>query len=180
MPQRGRARVLELPIINYLPIYSSALDHTPDPDTDVVDFVQGGPTRTSRALAMTQIAVFDALNSFVLTYGAFNDIGASDSTRASTDAAVAYAAHGIMTKLYPDQSERLDAVLSSDLEQIDARDTLIEGGQVVEVSAAQAMVSARASDNSFDFKLDSHKQKRWLELLSNDYSRRAENYCIVV
>lgn len=40
---------------------SVALDHTPDDDGNV-PFQQGGPTRTSRALAMTQIAVFEAVN----------------------------------------------------------------------------------------------------------------------
>ncbi len=45
-----------------------AIDHTPDPDSGAVGFSQGGPTRTSRALAMVQIAVFDAANSIIDKY----------------------------------------------------------------------------------------------------------------
>ena len=69
---------------------SIAIDHTPDPDTNEVDFVQGGPCRTSRALAMTQISVYDAVNSFDLCFEPYHDIGQAPGD-ASIDAAIAYA-----------------------------------------------------------------------------------------
>jgi hypothetical protein len=128
---------------------SVALDHTPDPDTGAVDFVQGGPGRTSRALAMTQIAVFDAVNAFTRKYEPYNDIGAAKKY-ASMDAAIAYAAHTMLSDLYPAQQDRLDALLASDIEQIRDWPWRIAEGREVGTAAAEAMLARRAEDNSHD------------------------------
>ena len=82
---------------------SVAIDHTPDPDTGDVGAANAGPTRTSRALAMTQIAVFDAVNAILGTYTPYNDIGSAPAG-ASIDAAIAYAAYTVQSTLYPEQS----------------------------------------------------------------------------
>lgn len=124
-----------------------SIDHTPDPDSDQVAFENGGPARTSRALAMTQIAVFDAVNSFDLTYIPYNDIGPAPAG-ASFDAAVAYASFGVQSVVYPAQLERLTALLESDVIGIEDTADNIAAGQAVGEAAAQAILDLRAGDGS--------------------------------
>lgn len=126
-----------------------AIDHTPDPDTGVVDFVQGGPTRTSRALAMTQISVYDAVMAFYGTFKPYDKIGKAPAG-ASVDAAIAYAAHDMLVTLYPDQKDRLDLLLASDLRQIGGSPLKLLAGKVVGQAAAAAMIANRMNDGSTD------------------------------
>ena len=128
---------------------SIAIDHTPDPDTGEVDFAQGGPTRTSRALAITQIAVFDAANSVESKYVPYSEL-AQAPENASIDAAVAYASFTALSALYPDQVDRLSALLESDLAQIDDDEERISAGKIVGQAAAQAILDTRTNDNSDD------------------------------
>jgi len=95
---------------------TTALDHTTarDGEDTTSPVEQGGPTRTSRALAMVQIAVFEAVNSNDGQFNSYlNNLNANNS--ASVDAAVARAAFGTLTSLYPDQKERLTAIYEEDL-----------------------------------------------------------------
>lgn len=128
---------------------SIALDHTPHPDTAVVQFIQGGPTRSSRALAMTQIAVFDAVNAFSGEYHPYNDIGRA-LPNASVDAAIAYASHGVQVAMFPAQKARLDETLAADLAAIHAAAPLIERGREIGERAAAAILEGRADDNTLD------------------------------
>lgn len=133
---------------------SIAIDHTPDPDTDDVGFEHGGPTRTSRVLAMTQIAVFDAVNSFGLQYVPYNNVGSAPQD-ASIDAAIAYASFTVQSSLYSAQIERLTALLESDLSQMEASDLSINAGRQIGISAAEAILSRRSDDGS------SHAEPDW-------------------
>lgn len=131
-----------------------AIDHTPDPDTDQVGFENGGPTRTSRALAMTQIAVFDAVNAFDLNFTPYNSIEAV-ADGASLDAAIASASFTVQSSLYPAQIDRLTALLNSDIEQIDADPASIDAGRLVGVDAANAILNLRVADGS------DHAEPNW-------------------
>lgn len=126
---------------------TNAIDHTPDPDTGVVPFQQGGPTRTSRAFAMVQIAVFDALNALDGGFAPYNDIGPRNGNRS---AAVSYAAHRVLKTLYPAQTARLDSLLASDIAQISASANAIANGRATGLAAADAILNARSADNSSD------------------------------
>ncbi|WDI32698.1 vanadium-dependent haloperoxidase [Hyphococcus flavus] len=128
---------------------SVALDHTPDPDTGAVPFVQGGPTRTSRGLAMTQTAVFDALNAFSLEYVSYNKVGRAHPF-ASEDVAIAWAAYTVQKALYPEQAERLTAILEDDLRDIRAGNLARRMGRKIGEKAAVAMLKNRARDRSRD------------------------------
>ncbi len=96
-----------------------ALDHTPSED-EGASVNQGGPTRTSRALAMIQIAVFEAVNAIDQEYQNYTTPGRAirNSPDTSLDAAVAQAAYSTMLELYPDQESRLTAIFEEDLEII--------------------------------------------------------------
>jgi hypothetical protein len=126
---------------------SVALDHTPDPDTGQVSFTQGGPGRTSRALAMTQIAVYDAVNAFRLQYEPYNRIGRA-GRNASMDAAIAWAAYTVLRELYPAQQDRLNEILIKDLFSIRTSYRGHLRGFFVGRRAAYAMLARRAHDYS--------------------------------
>ena len=130
-------------------IDSIALDHTPDPDIDDYSPSQGGPTRTSRAMAMVQISVFDALNSIEQSYQPYT--GLFDGyEQASGHAAVAYAAYSELSALYPQQQERLDQILSDTVSLIEnfTSEEAIQSGQALGIAVADAMRSTRLEDRS--------------------------------
>ena len=125
---------------------SNALDHTPGP----LPGTQQGPVRNARAFAMTQLAVFDAVNAFNLRYQPYNNIG-SAGNGASKGAAIAYAAHDVLVNLYPNQKSRLDQLLSADISNISndgASPSAIAGGRTVGQAAATAMINRRLNDGS--------------------------------
>ena len=128
---------------------SIALDHTPNPDTGKVDFVQGGPARTARTLAMTQIAVFDAVNAFSGRFKSYDTIAAAPPG-ASRDAAIAYAAYGVLSKLYPAQINRLSLLLSSDVSKMPGSPASIAAGKTVGEASAAAIMLRRSTDKSTD------------------------------
>src|SRR5438552_6682973 len=79
--------------------------------------LQFGPTRTSRALAIVQGAVFDAVNSIEPKYTPYL-IQVAAPPGASIDAAVAEAAHDTLIALYPYQQAFFDSELVWSLEGI--------------------------------------------------------------
>ncbi len=107
---------------------------------------QAGPDRGSRALAIVQGAVYDAVNSIDGSYDPYL-IKVKAIKGASIDAAVAQAAHDALVSLYPDFQPQLDEKLAADLAEIgnsSARDAGVQVGQTV----AAAILTARANDGS--------------------------------
>lgn len=126
---------------------SVAIDHTPDPDTGEVAVENGGPTRTSRALAMVQIAVFDAVNSIRPRYTSYTDVGRARQG-ASIDAAIAQASYAVQSAIYPSQAERLSLLLESDLARIGGDPTAVMRGRRAGGAAARAILARRTDDFS--------------------------------
>ncbi len=129
---------------------SVAIDHTPDFDTGEVPFIQGGPTRTSRALAMTQLAVYDAIAAFDDDMNQFNENVGPAPDGASVDAAISYAAHAVLVALFPNQQPRLDVLLAGDIRQIAGSRREINRGRRLGQRAARIMLRSRRNDNSDD------------------------------
>lgn len=129
---------------------SIGIDLTFDPGLGYTPADQVGPTRASRAMAITQIAVFDALNAFQGKYQSYSNIAAAKNG-ASQDVAIAYAAHNTLTALFPDQAPRLAQLLSDDLSSITAGASARAKGRTVGEAAAAAILSTRATDNSYAF-----------------------------
>ncbi|MFM9827783.1 MAG: hypothetical protein ACKVOB_03435 [Sphingomonas sp.] len=123
-----------------------AIDHTP-PVGGRAPLNNGGPVRTSRALAMTQIAVFDALNAFSGKFQAYNTLTPAPRG-ASKDAAIAYASHGVLSVLYPAQKVQLDVLLSSDVSSIRGSAASIAAGRAVGEASAAAIIRRRTNDGS--------------------------------
>ena len=126
---------------------ANALDHTPvAPGEDRVFGEQFGPTRTSRALAIVHIALFDAVNAITGGYQSYTDLRAAPADTA-LDAAIAQAAHDTLVALYPSQRARLDALLTDDLSQLPDGEAQANG-MALGQQAAAAILALRSHDGS--------------------------------
>lgn len=104
------------------------------------------PPKASRALAMTHLAVYDAVNSVTQTHEAY--LGYQSVTGpTSVEAAAAQAAHTVLTSLYPTQKPVFDALLTNQLAQVSDLSQRANG-VTLGVNAATAMLTSRVNDNS--------------------------------
>src|SRR2546422_9135479 len=96
---------------NQIAIDASGLDHTPVAAGGDRRFgEQLGPGRSSRALAIVHIAMFDAVNAIFGKYESYTGIRGVPGAIA-TRAAVSQAAHDTLVALYPSQAAGFDALL---------------------------------------------------------------------
>ncbi|HLJ93193.1 MAG TPA: DUF4214 domain-containing protein [Gemmataceae bacterium] len=105
-----------------------------------------GPTRSSRALAIEHVAMFDAWNSIHPDYTPYL-VQAPNAENASDVAAVAQAGHDTILAMYPHQQASIDTALTQTLRRVPdgAPKTLgIAVGQFV----AQAILAARTNDGA--------------------------------
>ena len=104
------------------------------------------PFGTARLAAITQLAVFEAVNAITRSHEPYlGTIAAPDG--ASAEAAAAAAAHTVLKHYFPLQAATLDAALASSLMAVPdgpAKDDGIDVG----VAAGQAMIALRADDGS--------------------------------
>ena len=115
----------------------------------------GGPQQQSRAMAMAQIAVHDALNAINPRYESYAVVPAA-SASASPDAAVAAAARGTLLGLLdtvPDSQLKTEAIATVNNAYDAALAAIPDGtaksqGIAVGVNAAEAILARRASDGS--------------------------------
>ena len=134
--------------LDHTPVATAvALDHTPvAPDENRVFGEQYGPPRTSRALAIVHIAIFDAVNAITGGYQSYTDLGSAPADT-SLDAAIAQAAHDTLVALYPSQRARLDALLTADLGQMPDGQAQANGIALGQQAAA-AILALRSNDGS--------------------------------
>lgn len=131
---------------NELAINASGLDHTPVAPGDTRVFgEQLGPARSSRAIAIVQVAVFDAVNAIVGGYQSYSGIPRVTG-RVSFDAAVAQAAHDTLVALFPSQRGTFDQALAHDLSRL--RGPSVQPGIQLGQRAAAAVLAMRANDGS--------------------------------
>lgn len=129
--------------------FAVALDHTPPGPSEVRSFrKQMGPGRSSRAMAMVHIAMFEAINATSGKYKSY--IGLKMSSEAlSLDAAVSQAAHDVLVALYPDPTpvSYFDQWLAEDLAKVtNVRDK--SRGIFLGRKVAGYVLAMRASDGS--------------------------------
>ncbi len=132
---------------NEVALDATGLDHTPTtPGERRVFGEQLGPGRSSRAMAIVHIAVFDAMNAIIGGYQSYTDPRVAPPAT-SIEAAVALAAHDTLVALFPSQKDELDDILVDDL------GTIREGrakanGITLGRAVAGAILARRASDGS--------------------------------
>jgi hypothetical protein len=108
------------------------------------------PALRARTAVITQVAVFEAVNSIVGDYEPYDEkIEAPDS--ASADAAAIAAAHRALSKLHPEAAAKLDVEREKSLAAI-ADGAGKTDGIAVGVAAADAILAQRASDG-FDLQV---------------------------
>ncbi len=107
--------------------------------------LQFGPTRTSRAFAIVQGAVYDAVNSIDPVAAPYL-IQLSAPKGASLDAAVAEAAYTTLVSLYPYQKPYFDSELAASLQDIPTTPKI--EGMAVGMTVANFILAARANDGS--------------------------------
>jgi hypothetical protein len=124
---------------------ANAVDHTPPaPGETRVAGEQGGPPRSTRALAIVQIAVSDAVQSISGKYETFSDMKVS--SRADMSAAVGVAAHDTLVALYPSQKATFDLALNTELAQ--NRSVNRDAGATRGALAAKNILELRKGDGS--------------------------------
>jgi PAP2 superfamily len=132
---------------NAIAIDASGLDHTPVASGEARVFgEQLGPARSSRAMAMVHIAIFDAVIAITGGYRSYTGIAPTEKDT-SMSAAIAQAAHDTLTELFPSQAPDLSAALREDLKSIRdgrAKNNGIDVGR----RAAAAILTLRENDGS--------------------------------
>jgi hypothetical protein len=148
-PRRGTGATERLHHWNRIAIDASGLDHTPVAAGENRVFgEQFGPGRSSRAMAIVHIAMFDAVNAIVGGYESYTGIPPA-SVGTSVDAAMAVAAHDTLVALFPSQAATIDAELAEDLRGIrPPRASAITSGIELGHQAAAAILALRADDGS--------------------------------
>lgn len=128
---------------------ASGLDHTPvQPGEDRVFGEALGPGRSSRAMAIVHIAMFDALAAIhggYKTYTGLTRIG--NSTTISAEAAVVQAAHDTLIAMFPSQQASFAHELQVSMDQIPAGPVRMHG-RMVGANAAKKILEARSHDGS--------------------------------
>lgn len=130
---------------NEVMLEANALDHTA---SSGFAGDQQGPTRNSRAFAIIQVAVYDAINSITRKYEPFSPGLARAKGGASKDAAIAQAAYTALSAMYPRQQARFDAIFAADLANIKGTAKSIADGRAAGVAAANAILAARQNDGA--------------------------------
>ena len=151
---------------NKVAMDATAADHTPPaPGTGPTNVDQIGPARTSRAMAIVHIAMFEALNAISKTYPSYRNIQAGILQQFGNDAltpgntsarhAVAYAAVRTLSALYPSQAVELNSRLAQQISHIPpsanpgiGNSTPEQVGEAVGTAAADGILSDRADDRS--------------------------------
>ena len=132
---------------NEMALNATGLDHTPVAPGDTRVFgEQLGPTRASRAMAITHIAMFDSVNAITGDYRSYTHLQGANHD-ASMDAAIAQSAHDTLAALYPSQKTTFDQELANDLNQISPSQSKNEGIQIGQ-RAATAILALRSNDGS--------------------------------
>jgi hypothetical protein len=133
---------------NEVAINASGLDHTPVAPGEIRVFgEQIGPGRSARAIAIVQIAVFDAIIAVNGGYRSYTGLPRVYG-QVSAKAAVAYAAHDTLVALFPSQKASFDAELQDSMRRLSDSNTAVFNGVRLGKRAADAILDQRANDGS--------------------------------
>jgi hypothetical protein len=132
---------------NRIAIDASGLDHQPpEPGEDRAFRQQMGPGRSSRAMAIVHIAIFEVVNSVAGGYRSHVNLAPAPSGT-SLRAAIAQAAHDTLAALFPAQAEAFGEELAEDLDIV-GNGSAREKGIALGEAAAAAILALRANDGS--------------------------------
>src|SRR5437870_5178699 len=146
-PEHGAGPARGVRHWNEIAINASGLDHTPVAAGENRVFgEQFGPGRSSRAMAIVHIAVFEVFNAIAGRYESYTGLPRAPAGT-SMKAAIAQAAHDTLVALFASQTPSFDARLEEDLATI--RDARARGnGTNLGGQAAAAILALRADAGS--------------------------------
>jgi membrane-associated phospholipid phosphatase len=146
-PRHALDRAVVVRHWNQIALNASGLDHTPVAQGENRVFgEQLGPGRSSRAMAILHVAVFEVVNAIEGQYKSYVGLG-SAKVGTSSNAAVSQAAHDTLVSLFPSQAAAFDGALKNELAEIP--DGLMKAnGIVLGKMAAAIVLAARAADGS--------------------------------
>jgi hypothetical protein len=124
---------------NEIAIDASGLDH-------VAVHEQLGPGRSSRAMAIVHIAMFDSVNAILGGYKSYTDLSPA-LFGTSMNAAIAQSAHDTLVALFSSQATSFDEWLADDLAQIPDGPWKAKGISLGQRAAA-SILALRANDGS--------------------------------
>ncbi len=146
-PRPGGDQAASVRHWNRIAIDASGLDHTPvAPEESRVFGEQLGPGRSSRAMAIVHLAVFEVVNAVEGDYGSYIGLGRA-KIGTSMKAGIAQAAHDTLAALFPSQSLRFDEDLAEELAGI-PEGRLKTNGIALGKRSAAGVLAARANDGS--------------------------------
>jgi membrane-associated phospholipid phosphatase len=153
LPCKARNAVERFFVWNQIALETTAIDHVPPPENASEDdrrkrLLQPGPHRSSRAMAIVHVAMFEAVNA--VQPRRFSSLTGLASVTAPTSAnvAVATAAHRSLVALFPGQKPELDALLAADLANVFDSDSEQAAGKTLGESAAATILALREADGS--------------------------------
>src|SRR6185503_21253325 len=150
-PELGDSGVRSTPSVlhrwNRIAIDASGLDHTPVAAGENRVFgEQLGPGRSSRAMAIVHIAIFDAANAIAGGYQSYTGLRAAPRGT-SYAAAVSQAAHDTLTAVFPSQAASFATRLAEEMARIPNGRAKTDGLNLGRAAAA-AILALRADDGS--------------------------------
>ncbi len=132
---------------NEIAINASGLDHTPVAAGENRVFgEQLGPGRSSRAMAIVHIAIFEVVNAIMGGYQSYTGLAPAERGT-SMDAAIAQAARDTLITLFPSQAASFNELLAADLGQIPDGRAKADGIDFGHQAAAE-ILALRANDGS--------------------------------
>lgn len=135
----GKSSTERLRRWNEIAINASGLDHE-------LFREQLGPGRSSKAMAIVHIAIFEALNAIDGKYESY--VGLPQASKsASMECAIAQAAHDTLCEIFPSQIQAFNQLITEELDDIPDSGAKTEGIQVGH-DAAAAILALRSDDGS--------------------------------
>jgi hypothetical protein len=132
---------------NQIAIDATGLDHTPVGLDEVRVFgEQVGPGRSSRAMAIVHIAMFDTINAVRGHYESYTGVRAGRGPL-SLRAGISQAAHDTLVVLFPSQRARFDGWLAEDLLLVKNKHAKANGVELGRRAAA-AILALRIADGA--------------------------------
>jgi hypothetical protein len=146
---------------NEVALDATALDHyNMDPDSPSPMYAeQFGPARTSRALAIVHLAMFEAINTISRKYQSYKNlqatiiskvgvpVGQITAATASKNRALIEAAYRALLQVYPNKKSLFDNALNMQLPQLgNPQDPTIVLGANIGAEAAKAVIALRCND----------------------------------
>jgi len=150
-PQQARGMIHHW---NEIAIDAAGLDHTPPLAGEQRVFGQQmGPGRSSRAIAIVQIAVFDAVTAIAGGYRTYSSMPSAPAWT-SMEAAVAQAAHDTLAAMFPSQAVSFAEELAADLQALPEGPATQAGLRIGQHAAALILRRHSGNGSSDDPQMD--------------------------